>query len=260
MSFTSTMQVVSLVMWLAAPAAPQTGDLSGRWEFKVDDGTYEERLDLTVSGDQLRGTLAAFKNGYFSRRSTEAGSFRVEGRVKNGSAAARLIDLSDGSARDVEIARRGAYLVLRLPGRVVGYGRPGTPLVQDGEGSSEALALAKAVVGRVYQSSAQTSGRGSFVGGRTRLALCANGEVAYDVSDLATVPGNSPGTTSDMGRSVSRRGQWTVVLYAGAPMVMTRWRGSGSSYSLTAYFDVRPATDGRSAEVDGTRLPVTGSC
>jgi hypothetical protein len=249
-----------IAAFLLTMASFQSPDLSGRWEFKVDDGTYEERLELVVSGDQIRGTLAAFKHGYFSRNSTAAGSFRVEGRVQNGRASARMIDVSDGSAHDVEIARRGAYLLLRLPGRVVGYARPGTPLVQDAEGSSEALALAKAVVGRVYQTSAQASSRGSFIGGRTRLALCANGEVAYDFSDLASVPGNSPGTTNDMGTSVSRRGQWTVVLYAGAPTIMTRWRGSGSSYSLTAYFDVQPAADGKSADVDGKRLPMTGTC
>ena len=255
------MNAVSMARAALMLALPFQGtELSGKWEFKVDDGTYDERLDLSVSGNQLRGTLIAFNHGYFSRRSTEAGSFRVEGTVQNGRAAARMIDVSNGSSRDVEITRRGAYLLLRLPGRVVGYARPGTPLVRDGEGSGEALALAKAVMGRIYQTSSQANGRGSFVGGRTRLALCANGEVAYDFSDLVTVPGNSSGATNDAGSSVSRRGQWTVVLYAGAPMVMTRWQGTGSSYSLTAYFDVLPAADGKSADVDGKRLPVTGSC
>src|SRR4029079_13111968 len=163
MSLMSTARGAALVF---AVSSFQSADLSGKWEFKVDDGTYEEQLELVVNGDQIRGTLDAFKHGYFSRRSTAAGSFRVEGRIRDGRASARMIDVSDGSAHDVEIARRGAYLVLRLPGKVVAYARPGTPLVQDAEGSSEALALAKAVWGRVYQTSSQTGGRGSFVGGR----------------------------------------------------------------------------------------------
>jgi hypothetical protein len=255
------MNVVSTARVALMLALPFQGtDLSGKWEFKVDDGTYEERLDLTVSGNQLRGTLTAFNHGYFSRRSTEAGSFRVEGTVQNGRAAARMIDVSNGSSRDVDITRRGAYLLLRLPGRVVGYARPGTSLVRDGEGSGEALALAKAVMGRIYQTSTQANGRGSFVGGRTRLALCANGEVAYDFSDLAAVPATrrerrvmrataSLDATMDCRFSTPAR-QW----------FMTRWQGTGSSYSLTAYFDVLPAADGKSADVDGKRLPVTGSC
>jgi len=112
----------------------------------------------------------------------------------------------------------------------------------------------------VYQTSAQASARGGFVGGRTRLALCASGEIAYDVSDVASVPGASAGTTNDMGSTMSRRGEWTVVLYAGAPAIMARWRGTGSSYSLTAYFDVQAAVDGKSADVDGRRLTLAGRC
>ena len=243
-----------------AEASFQSPSVAGQWQFKNDDGTYEERLELTVTGDQLRGTLEAYEHGYFSRRTTNTASLRIEGTVRNGRVTGRLIDASSGTGRDAEFSRRGAYLVLRSGGRTTGYARPGTPLVQDGEGSPEALALAKALVGRIYQSGTQASGRGSFVGGRLRLALCENGEIAYDESDLASVPGASPGATSSMGSSMSRRGRWTVVLFAGAPMVMARWNGSGSSYSLTAYFDVQPAADGKSIELDGKRLPVTGRC
>jgi hypothetical protein len=150
-------------------------------------------------------------------------------------------------------------LIITVGGRDVGYARPGKSLVEPGEGSSEALALTRAVMGRVYQTSTQVNGRGAFVGGRMRFALCSNGEIAYDESDLATTGSSSRGT-SDLGSTISRRGEWTVVLYAGAPKVMARWRGSGSSYSLTAYFDVRPSADGRSAEIDGSRLPATGKC
>src|SRR5690242_9495835 len=59
--------------------AVQAGDFAGHWEYRVDDGTYEERLDLRVSGDQVTGTLEAFEHGYFSGRTTSKGLFRVQG-------------------------------------------------------------------------------------------------------------------------------------------------------------------------------------
>jgi hypothetical protein len=238
----------------------QASDISGRWEYRVDDGTYEEQLELTTSGDQVRGTLNAYEHGYFSGRTKLTASLRIVGTVHDGRGSVKLVDESSGGAHEVQISRRGAYLVLGTPGHFTGYARPGTPLVQDASGSADAKALARAISGNVYQTSSQASGRGGFVGGRTRLALCANGEVAYDVSDVATVPGASAGATSDMGSTMSRRGEWTIVLFAGAPAVMARWRGTGSSYSLTAYFDVRPGGDGKSVEVDGKRLAVVGRC
>ena len=247
-----------------SPAQPtlegvQASAFDGTWQFKVDDGTYEERIELVTSGDQIRGTLTAARHGYFSNRTTTEGTFRVEGTVRGGRASVRVVDQSGGGARDAEIRRRGAYLIVRIGNKDIGYARPGTPLVQHDENSSEALALVRAVMGKVYETRTQAGGRGAFVGGRTRLALCANGEIAYDESNVATT-GPSAGGTSDLGSSLARRGRWTVVLYAGAPTVMARWEGTGSSYSLSAYFDVRPSPDGRSAEVDGTLLPVTGKC
>ncbi len=238
----------------------QGADFSGKWEFRVDDGTYEERLELTSSGDRVHGTLNAYQHGYFSGRTTNAGSFRIDGSARDGRGTVTLTDQSSGATREMQISRRGAYLLLGAPGHIVGYARPGTSLVQEASASTEAKALARAITGNMYQTGSQTSGRGGFVGGRTRLALCANGEIAYDVSDVASVPGASAGSMNDMGSTMSRRGEWTIVLYAGAPAVMARWRGTGSSYSLTAYFDVQPAADGKSADVDGKRLMLAGRC
>jgi hypothetical protein len=63
-----------------------------------------------------------------------------------------------------------------------------------------------------------------------------------------------------MGSSVSRRGQWSVVLYAGAPAIMAHWRGTGTSHSLTAYFEVHPEPDGESIELRGQKLRLSGRC
>jgi hypothetical protein len=128
------------------------------------------------------------------------------------------------------------------------------------DGSPEATAFLNTVNGRVYQVSSTASGRNASVGGRTRLALCSTGEIAYDVSNLASAAGPSFGETMDLGGSTSRRGRWTVVLYAGAPAVMARWQGTGTSYSLTAYFALRPSPDGQTVELNGTRLPAIGRC
>ena len=240
--------------------AVQAADFAGHWEYRVDDGTYEERLDLRVSGDQISGTLEAFEHGYFSGRTTSKGLFRVQGTVRDGRLDARLVESSSGSAQTATLSRRGAYLVLTTGGRAVGYARQGTSLVQSADGSSEAQALARAVTGKIFQASAQTNARGSFVGGRLRFAFCANGEMAYDESDLGSTPGSTPGSSADLGTSVSRRGQWTVVLYAGAPVIRAQWNGTGTSYSLTAYFEVHPAADGQSIELNGRRLPLGGRC
>lgn len=241
------------------PAA-QAADFAGHWEYRVDDGTYEERLDLRARDDQITGTLEAFEHGYFSGRTTSKGLFRVQGTMRGGRLEVRLVESSSGNAHTATLSRRGVYLVLTSGGRGVGYARQGTSLVQSADGSSEAQALARAVSGKVFQASAQTNGRGSFVGGRLRFAFCANGEMAYDESDLGSTPGSAPGTSADIGSSVSRRGQWGVVLYAGAPVIRAQWNGTGTSYSLTAYFEVHPASDGQSIQLNGRRLPLAGRC
>jgi hypothetical protein len=88
-----------------------------------------------------------------------------------------------------------------------------------------------------------------------RLALCSDASIAFDVSDLATT-GGADGV--DMGESTARRGEWGIVLLAGIPVVRAQWSGTGSSYSLTRYFRIQP--QGSSAIVDGTLLPVSGTC
>jgi hypothetical protein len=63
-----------------------------------------------------------------------------------------------------------------------------------------------------------------------------------------------------MGSTMTRRGTWSVVLYAGAPVVRAQWQGTGTSYSLIAYLRVQPEAGGRSIKVDGESLPMTGQC
>src|SRR5215211_9205876 len=104
-------------------ASLQSPSVAGQWQFTNDDGTYEERLELTVNGDQIRGTLEGYEHGYFSRRTKNTASFRVEGTARNGRVTGRLIDATSGAGRDVELSRRGAYLVLRSGGRTTGYAR-----------------------------------------------------------------------------------------------------------------------------------------
>jgi hypothetical protein len=233
---------------------------AGAWEFASDDGTYGERIELSVSGGNAQGSLAAVRHGYFSGRNTSAGTLDIQGAVRDGQLELQMTDPSSGSVSQARGRRRGAYLIMHIGQRDIGYARPGMALVQSAETSAEARALASALSGRIYQVTSRTSGRDSFAGGRMRLALCANGEIAYDASDLATTSGPSFGGSADIGSSVSRRGQWSVVLYAGAPTIMARWRGTGTSYSLTAYFEVHPSADASSADVNGTRLPLAGTC
>jgi hypothetical protein len=109
----------------------------------------------------------------------------------------------------------------------------------------------------IYSTSSSASGRGAFVGGRVKLALCADGSIAYERSDVATTGGDD---AVDMGSSMSRRGQWDIVLYAGAPAVRAQWEGTGTSYSLTRYFHIEPSRDGSGARIDGVNLGVAGSC
>jgi hypothetical protein len=252
---------------VATAAAGQTpmrtaslDNYGGVWRFSTDDGTYFEQLELAVDGDRVRGVLAGFERGYFSRRTTQKAQLSITGVVRGGRLELRLHDASSGKSADGLAWLRGEYLALRINGRLAAYARPGTPLVRDASGSPEAIALARAVAGRIYQTSTQAAGRNASVGSRMKFAFCANGEIAYDESDVAAVSGPGFGDTGDMGSTTSRRGQWSIVMYGGAPTVMAHWRGTGTSYSLTAYFDVVPSADGRSADVNGTRLPLVGKC
>lgn len=236
------------------------GDFAGEWQQVNDDETEGEIVQLTASGDAVSGTLTAVERGYYSGNVTTKGTVSLRGTVRNGALEFRAWDPAGTPEQGVSgtAHRRGEYLVLKIGERESGYARPGTPLVKSAEGSAEAAALARAITGRVYSASSQAGGGGAFVGGRVRLALCSDGSIEYDASDLATTPGALPGGGVDMGGTVTRRGSWSIVLVAGEPAVRAQWRGTGSSYSLTAYFRVRPTADG--AEVDGIRLPATDRC
>ena len=233
---------------------------AGRWELTSDDGTSQEVVELETAGARVRGTLTALTRGYFSGRTTVDRVLRLGGAVQGGVLRLRLWDAegSESDAVPLSGALRGEYLVLRgADGSESGYARPGTPLVRDASGSAEAAALATALRGRVYARTSQAGGRGgAMAGGRVRLALCADGSIAYDASDVATTGGGTSG--GDIGSTMSRRGGWDVVLVAGAPAVRARWRGTGTSYSLTGYFKVVP--DATGATVDGVRLPLAGRC
>jgi hypothetical protein len=239
--------------------AGSASDFAGQWQFRSDDGTSEEIIELTVRGTDVNGGITALEHGYYSRRSTVTARLVVRGTLANGALQLRFWN-ENSSPDDAKAAvgrLRDEYFVLTIAGAETGYARPGRDLVRSAEGSAEAATLARAVAGRIYSRSSQAGGRGGAIaGGRTRLALCADGTVAYDFSDVGSAPDGGGG----LGTTVSRRGTWGIVLYAGAPMVRAQWQGSGSSYSLTAYFRVRPDAAGRSANVDGVDLPVTGSC
>lgn len=239
------------------PAAAR--DFAGQWEQWSEDRTTGEVVELTANGNAVSGTITAIERGYYSGHTTVKGRVNLQGTVRNGVLEFRT-SIQGGGAGPTGVARRrGDYLVLRAGGgEETGYARPGAPLVRSAERSAEAQALARAVTGRVYSAGSQASGRGGFVGGRTRLALCSDGRIEYDASDLASTPGGLPGQGVDMGSSVARRGAWSIVLLAGAPVVRAQWRGTGSSYSLTAYFRVVPTAGG--AVVDGRQLRTTGSC
>jgi hypothetical protein len=240
----------------AAPASSASArDFAGRWESVSDDGTTQEVVELIVTGDQARGVVNTYEHGYFSKTTKLTSSMAAEGAFRDGRLQLRLADASTGNTVAAQAFRRSAYLVLRIGSQEYGYARPGTPLVQRADDSAEARALARTISGRVYSTTKQAlNSEGAIVGGRTKIAFCANGEIAYDWSDLASAGG------VDMGSTKSRRGKWQIVLRAGAPAVLAQWVGSGSTYALTEYFDVRPAGDGRSAVVDGKVLPLTGSC
>ena len=234
-------------------------DFAGRWQFASPDGTHEEVVELTVRGTEVTGEASSLEHGYFSRRTTVNGRFLMRGSLANGALQLRVWT-ADGSPNDAAPAvgrLRGEYLVLRTGANETGYARPGRSLVQRADGSADAAALRRAVAGQIYSQSSQAGGRGgAIVGGRVRLALCSDGRIEYDASDV----GSARDAGGSMGSTTTRRGTWTVVLYAGEPAIEAHWNGTGTSYSLTAYFRVRPDAAGRSANVDGTDLPVTGRC
>jgi hypothetical protein len=240
----------------AGPA--EAGDFAGQWENVSDDGTSGEVVELQVTGGTASGTYKSFERGYFTGRITIKSQYRFQGSVRGGALDGSLSDGAGSVA--ATFTRRGEYLVLRAGQLEGGFARPGRPIAATAVGSAEAEALARAVAGRVYSVSSLAGGRGAFVGGRYRLALCANGRIEYDVSDLAMTPGALPGGGVDMGSAKSRRGEWQVVLLAGAPAVRAKWDGTGTSYSLIRYFVIRPSADGRTVVVDGIELPVTGRC
>ena len=245
-----------------ATRPPTAADFAGRWEHVSDDGTEAQVVELEADGGVLTGTIAMLSRGYYSGRTDVQLQLALRGEVRGSTLRLSIWD-PQGSPQEAASGigyLRNGYLVLRAAGRHTGFARPGTPLVVPADGSAEAAALERAVTGRVYSAGSQASGRGATVGGRLRLALCADGRVELDASDLASTPGAGVGGGVDMGGAVARRGAWDVVLLAGAPAVRARWQGTGSTYSLTAYFAIEPAADGRSAEIDGTVLPVTGRC
>jgi hypothetical protein len=239
--------------------AGSASDFAGEWHFATPDGTTEEVLELAARGSEWGGELTALEHGYFSRRTTVKARILLRGSLTNGALQLRFW-MADGSPNDTKPATanmRGEYLILRIGDNETGYARAGRSLVQSAESSPEAAALARAVTGRVYSRTSQAAGRdGAIAGGRMRLALCSNGAIEYDASDV----GSAPDGGGSMGSTVTRRGAWTVVLYAGAPMIQAQWRGTGTSYSLTAFFRVRPDPSGRSANVDGTNLAATDRC
>jgi hypothetical protein len=247
----------------AAPRAnaPATADFGGRWESSNDDKTSLEVLEITITGSNLEGTARELERGYFSGRVNVKRTFRLRGTIQGAKAVVRVWDVqgSESAGGNATIERRGAYLIIRFGNRESPYARPGAPLVQSAEGSAEAARLAQSVAGRVYQTVTQAGGRGGFAGGRMKVAFCSDGRMEYDASNLAST-GASPAQTFDMGSTVTRRGVWRVVLRGGKAVVRAEWQGTGSSYSLTDYFEVSTGQDGRSATINGVDLPSTGGC
>jgi hypothetical protein len=223
----------------AAPApsasAPPTGfrnaaanEYAGEWHLTAPDNTGGEQAELQISGNSLQGVITAYSRGYFTGNVTVDSRLAVEGTYRNGSFEVRLTNQQTGGASNGTLRMRGEYLVLIIgPNEVAGY--------------------------------QQASGRGGFVGGRVKVAFCSDGSMSYDSSDLGST-GAMPGGGVSMGSTRTRRGRWSVVLYAGAPAVRADWQGTGTSYSLIEYFRVRPAADGQSAVIDGVPLPRTDSC
>ena len=250
-----------LVLGPAASLQAQTqpSDFAGQWESASDDGTEIEVVELSAAGSEVSGSLTVYERGYFSGQTSVVREIVLQGRMqRNGlaiqawDAAANPADATPGTA-----LRRGEYLVLKIGNGESPYAPPGVELVRSAEGSAEAEALARALAGRVYSAGSQASGRGAFVGGRLRIAFCADGRMEYDFSDLASAPDGSGGSM-DMGSTRTRRGGWQIVLRGGEPVVRAEWAGTGSSYSLSEYFRVRPAGNG--AVIDGREMAVHGEC
>lgn len=241
-------------------AAPN--EFAGEWQAVSDDQTSAEAVELQVSGNSLRGRITVASRGYFSGRTKVEAQVDLQGTYRNGGFDVRMTDGQSGQTVEATLRVRGAYLVMLRGGHEgAAYARPGQPLVTSAEGSAEAAALARSIAGRIYSASQQAGGRGGAIAGaRIRLALCADQSIAFDASDVASVPGAMPGAGGSIGETVTRRGRWSVVLLAGAPAVRADWRGTGSTYALVAYFRIKPAATGRSAIVDGMELPVTGRC
>jgi len=240
------------------PSTPE--EFAGSWEAVSDDGTNTETAEFELADGGVRGTLRSLERGYYSGRVTVNAEVSLRGTPRGGALDLRAWDAQTGSPENAvagRAVRRGDFLILRIGDGETGYARPGVAIVRSAEGSPEAASLAQAIAGRIYSASTQRSARGAFVGNRVRLSLCSDGNIAFDVSDLASTGGEAG---VDMGDATSRRGQWSVVLRAGTPVVRAQWSGTGSSYSLTRYFRVQPHNDGSGARVDGTDLPVAGSC
>lgn len=232
-------------------------DFAGYWESISDDGTKIETADIDVSDGNATGILKSLERGYFSGRVTVTGEATIHGTLRGGALDLR-VSISDNGSENTATGRamrRGEYLIVRVGPNEQAYARKGVSLVKSAQGSTDAQRLSQAVLGHIYSTSSSAAGRGAFVGGRVRLALCSDGSIAFDASDLATTGGYN---SVDMGSSVSRRGQWSIVLFAGAPVVRAEWNGTGTSYSLTRYFRIEPDT--RGAIVDGTPLPESGTC
>jgi hypothetical protein len=240
------------------PSAPDA--FVGSWEAASDDGTTTETAELEASDGIVNGILRTLERGYYSGRVTVKAEVSLRGTPRAGGLDLLAWDAQGGSEQHTvrgRAVRRGDYLIVRVGDGETGYARDGVPIVRTAENSRAAQLFANAITGHIYSSSNQTSGRGAFVGDTRRLALCADGTIAFDVSDVAST-GGTDGV--DMGNATSRRGQWSVVLLAGTPAVRAQWNGTGSSYSLTRYFRIQPLGDGSAARIDGTELPVTGTC
>lgn len=233
-------------------------DFEGAWEATSDDGTNMETVVIEISEGGASGLLRSLERGYYSGRTTVTAEVAFRGTLRDGALVLQAWDVNNGNANNPiagRAFRRAEYLVISIGTGESSYARNGVALVKSAEGSAAALKLANAIGGKVFSSSNQASGRGGFVGGRMKLALCADGSIAFDASDVASTGGSN---SVDMGSTTSRRGQWGIVLFAGLPTVKAQWEGTGSSYSLTRYFRVEPRANG--ARVDGTDLGVAGSC
>jgi hypothetical protein len=238
-----------------------SAEFAGAWQALSDDETSGELVELAANGSGVRGTLTAASRGFFSGEVKVERQLGIEGAWRDGTVDATLSNPENGQSIPVTLRLRGEFLVFLANGVEIGaYARPGRSLVANAEGSAAGAALARAIGGRVYSTSSQASGGGAFVGGRIRVAFCADQSISFDASDIAATPGSLPGAGVDMGTSMSRRGRWSIVLLAGAPAVRAEWQGTGTSYGLVDYIRVRPSADGRSAHVDGVELPATARC